>query len=175
MKYNLSKDQISEYHKNGYIIIENVIDKEFLNELNNATDKMVKEATIIEKSNEQFDLGEKHSSTRPSVRRIKQPQNFDDIFKKLLFFPSILEKVTSLLGKNFRLHNGKMNLKSPSAGDLVDWHQDWAFYPHSNDDVLAVGIMLDDMTFDNGTVLFVPKTHKGEVYNHHHDGFLLVL
>ena len=27
------------------------------------------------------------------------------------------------------------------------------------------------MTFDNGTFLVVPKTHKGEVYNHHHDGF----
>ena len=44
--------------------------------------------------------------------------------------------VISLLGQNFRLHNGKLNLKSPSAGDLVDWHQDWAFYPHTNDDVL---------------------------------------
>ena len=64
-----------------------------------------------------------------------------------------------------------MNLKSPSAGDLVDWHQDWAFYPHSNDDVLAVGIMLDDMTLDNGTVLFVPESHKGEVYDHHHNGY----
>jgi len=64
-----------------------------------------------------------------------------------------------------------MNLKSPSAGDLVDWHQDWAFYPHSNDDVLAVGIMLDDMTLENGTVLFIPGSHKGKVYNHHYKGY----
>jgi hypothetical protein len=116
MKYNLSKDQVNEYNKNGYIIVENVINKKFLNELNIATDKMLKDAKLIVKSNDQFDLGPNHSLSNPSVRRIKQPQNYNDIFKKLLFYPSIIQKVISLLGNNFRLHNGKMNLKSPSAG-----------------------------------------------------------
>ena len=170
MKYNLSKEQVNKYNKDGYIIIENVIDQNFLNELNHATDRMLKAAKLVNKSNDQFDLAPNHSSENPSVRRIKQPQKYDEVFKKLLFYPSIIQKVISLLGNNFRLHNGKMNLKSPSAGDLVDWHQDWAFYPHSNDDVLAVGVMLDDMTLDNGTVLFVPESHKGEGYDHHHNG-----
>ena len=171
MNYNLSNEQVKEYHKNGYIIIKNVINKNFLSELNIATDEMLKHAELIKNSNEQFDLGVNHSPSNISVRRIKQPQKYNEVFKKLLFYPSVIQKVTSLLGDNFRLHNGKMNLKSPSAGDLVDWHQDWAFYPHSNDDVLAVGIMLDDMTLDNGTVLFVPESHKGEVYDHHHNGY----
>ena len=171
MNYNLSNEQVKEYHKNGYIIIKNVINKNFLSELNIATDEMLKHAELIKNSNEQFDLGVNHTPSNISVRRIKQPQKYNEVFKKLLFYPSVIQKVTSLLGDNFRLHNGKMNLKSPSAGDLVDWHQDWAFYPHSNDDVLAVGIMLDDMTLDNGTVLFVPESHKGEVYDHHHNGY----
>lgn len=171
MSYSLNKEQIREYNKNGYVIIEDVIDQKFLKELNLATEVMIKDAKLITKSNEQFDLGSNHSYSNPIVRRIKQPQNYSEVFKKLLFYPSIIEKVISLIGNNFRLHNGKMNLKSPSAGDLVDWHQDWAFYPHSNDDVLAVGIMLDDMTLNNGTVLFIPESHKGEVYDHHHNGY----
>ena len=171
MSYSLHKEQIREYNKNGYLIIEDVIDQNFLKELNLATNTMIKNAKSISKSNDQFDLGPNHSKSNPSVRRIKQPQNHNEVFEKLLFYPSIIEKVISLIGKNFRLHNGKMNLKSPSAGDLVDWHQDWAFYPHSNDDVLAVGIMLDDMTLDNGTVLFIPESHKGEVYDHHYNGY----
>tara|TARA_B100000579_G_scaffold425400_1_gene431084 strand:- start:2138 stop:3007 length:870 start_codon:yes stop_codon:yes gene_type:complete len=171
MSYSLHKEQIREYNKNGYLIIEDVIDQNFLKELNLATDTMINDAKSISKSNDQFDLGPNHSKSNPSVRRIKQPQNHNEVFEKLLFYPSIIEKVISLIGKNFRLHNGKMNLKSPSAGDLVDWHQDWAFYPHSNDDVLAVGIMLDDMTLDNGTVLFIPESHKGEVYDHHYNGY----
>jgi hypothetical protein len=35
-------------------------------------------------------------------------------------------------------------------GSPVEWHQDWAFYPHTNDDVLATGIYLDDCDLDNG-------------------------
>ena len=36
-------------------------------------------------------------------------------------------------------------MKSAGYGAPVEWHQDWAFYPHSNDDLAAVGIMLDDV------------------------------
>ena len=171
MTDQLSLEQVKKYEKDGYIIIDNVIDKFFLNKIKLATDKIVEKSSLINKSNDQYDLADNHSKNKPSIRRIKQPQNFDNTFKELLFYPSVIDKVTSLLGNNFRLHNGKMNMKSPSAGDLVDWHQDWAFYPHSNDDVLAVGIMLDDMTLENGSVLFVPGSHKGQVYNHHHNGY----
>ena len=136
-----------------------------------ATTKIVEKASLINNSNDQYDLADNHSRSKISVRRIKQPHSFDNTFKDLLYYPSVIQKVKSLLGQNFRLHNGKINLKSPSAGDLVDWHQDWAFYPHSNDDVLAVGIMLDDMTSENGSVLFIPGSHKGKIYNHHHNGY----
>ena len=171
MTDQLSLEQVKKYEKDGYIIIDNVIDKVILDKIKLATDKIVENASWINKSNDQYDLADNHSKNKPSIRRIKQPQNFDNTFKELLFYPSVIDKVTSLLGNNFRLHNGKLNMKSPSAGDLVDWHQDWAFYPHSNDDVLAVGIMLDDMTLENGSVLFVPGSHKGQVYNHHHNGY----
>jgi hypothetical protein len=31
-------------------------------------------------------------------------------------------------------------MKSSGGGAAVEWHQDFAFYPHTNDDVLAIGI-----------------------------------
>ena len=170
MSYKLSTKQIKKYNEDGFVIIDNVIDKDFLNKVKLATTKIVEKASLIDNSNDQYDLADNHSRSKISVRRIKQPHSFDNTFKDLLYYPSVIQKVKSLLGTNFRLHNGKINLKSPSAGDLVDWHQDWAFYPHSNDDVLAVGIMLDDMTSENGSVLFIPGSHKGKIYNHHHNG-----
>jgi len=171
MSYKLSAKQIKKYNEDGFVIIDNVIDKDFLNKVKLATTKIVEKASLINNSNDQYDLADNHSRSKISVRRIKQPHSFDNTFKDLLYYPSVIQKVKSLLGPNFRLHNGKINLKSPSAGDLVDWHQDWAFYPHSNDDVLAVGIMLDDMTSENGSVLFIPGSHKGKIYNHHHNGY----
>ena len=52
----------------------------------------------------------------------------------------------ALLGPNLRYHNNKLNMKNPANGSAVQWHQDWAFYPHTNDSILEVGIALDDMT-----------------------------
>jgi len=38
--------------------------------------------------------------------------------------------------------------------------QDWAFYPHTNDDVLAIGVLLDDCDLANGPMLVTPGTHN---------------
>ncbi|MBT6275202.1 MAG: phytanoyl-CoA dioxygenase family protein, partial [Chromatiales bacterium] len=46
-----------------------------------------------------------------------------------------------------------------------------AFYPHTNDDVLAVGIYLDDCTAENGPMMVVPGSHKGPTFDHHAQGY----
>ena len=58
-------------------------------------------------------------------------------------------------------------MKSAHYGSPVEWHQDWAFYPHTNDDVLAIGVLLDDCDLANGPMLVTPGTHTGEVWSHH--------
>ena len=63
-----------------------------------------------------------------------------------------------------------MNLKSAGHGAAVEWHQDWAFYPHTNDDVLAVGILLDDANENNGPMMVLPGSHLGPIHDHHSDG-----
>ena len=66
-----------------------------------------------------------------------------------------------------RFDTGKLNMKSAGYGAPVEWHQDWAFYPHTNDDLAAVGIMLDDVDMENGPMLVVPGSHKGPIFDHH--------
>src|SRR3712207_4995053 len=61
-------------------------------------------------------------------------------------------------------------MKSAGFGAAVEWHQDWAFYPHTNDDLAAVGVMMDDMGMENGPLLVIPGSHKGPVHDHHCDG-----
>jgi phytanoyl-CoA hydroxylase len=45
--------------------------------------------------------------------------------------------------------------------------EDWAFYPHTNDDILAVGLAIDDTTVANGATQFIPRSHMGPVLDHH--------
>ena len=58
-------------------------------------------------------------------------------------------------------------MKSAGYGAPIEWHQDWAFYPHTNDDLAAVGIMIDDVDMENGPMMVVPGSHKGPIHDHH--------
>jgi ectoine hydroxylase-related dioxygenase (phytanoyl-CoA dioxygenase family) len=75
-----------------------------------------------------------------------------------------------LLGKDISLKTSKLNTKAPGGGAAVEWHQDWAFYPHTNDNVLALGLMLNDVDIDNGPLMVIPKSHKGPVLSHNNNG-----
>jgi hypothetical protein len=50
---------------------------------------------------------------------------------------------------------GKLNMKSAGFAAPVEWRQDWVFHPHTNDDLAAVGIMLDDCDEDTGPMLVI--------------------
>ena len=59
-------------------------------------------------------------------------------------------------------------VKAAKGGESIEWHQDWAFYPHTNDNIVEVGIFLDDCYDDNGPLMAVPGSHKGPIDDHHY-------
>jgi ectoine hydroxylase-related dioxygenase (phytanoyl-CoA dioxygenase family) len=83
-----------------------------------------------------------------------------------LHHDKILGAVSDLIGFGLRCNGNKLNMKYAEFGSPVEWHQDWAFYPHTNDDLLAVGVCIDGMTEENGALLVVPGSHKGPVLDH---------
>jgi ectoine hydroxylase-related dioxygenase (phytanoyl-CoA dioxygenase family) len=74
--------------------------------------------------------------------------------------------LTDLLGPDVLIQTSKLNTKAPGGGAAVEWHQDWAFYPHTNDDMLAVGLMLEDVDEASGPLMAIPGTHRGPVLEH---------
>ena len=79
----------------------------------------------------------------------------------------ILEVLKQLWGPSIRFDVSKLNLKAAGYGAPVEWHQDWAFYPHTNDDLAAVGIMMDDVDDANGPLMVLPGSHLGPIFDHH--------
>ena len=75
-----------------------------------------------------------------------------------------------LWGPDIRFDTAKLNMKCAGFGAPVEWHQDWAFYPHTNDNLAAVGVMFDDMAMENGPLMVIPGSHKGPIFDHHADG-----
>jgi phytanoyl-CoA hydroxylase len=167
----LTDRQIEDYRRDGYLVIPRLIEGEQLAELRALTDHIVAEARGVSANDDLYDLEPSHSPALPRVRRLKPA-----IFKRYPFFhalvrePRIVAILQQLLGPSVRQYGGKLNMKSASYGSPVEWHQDWAFYPHTNDDVLATGIYLDDCETENGPLLVLPGTHHGPTYDHHADG-----
>ena len=105
------------------------------------------------------------------MRRIKHPYFAHPFYRGLAAHAGVMGVLEPLIGKHIRLRTGgKINLKSPGDGAAVEWHQDWAFYPHTNRSVLAVGILLDDVGADNGPLMVLPGSHTGPIHDHHSDG-----
>ena len=167
----LTQAQLAQYREDGYVLVEDVLGDETLADLCRVTDEIVAGAQGIEGHTNILDLEASHTPEAPRVRRIKQPHLADPFYRELAAHGGIMAALEPLIGENIRLRaGGKINMKSADYGSPVEWHQDWAFYPHTNQDVLAVGILLDDMDADNGPLLVLPGSHQGPVYDHHSHG-----
>jgi ectoine hydroxylase-related dioxygenase (phytanoyl-CoA dioxygenase family) len=166
----LTQAQIDEYNEVGAIVVPNVLSAAEVAELRRVTDMFVDRARAITEHDAIFDLEDTHTQSQPRVRRIKSPHLHDPAYEALRHHPGIIAALASLWGPNIRFDTAKLNLKSANFGAPVEWHQDWAFYPHTNDDLAAVGVMMDDMESANGPLMIIPGSHKGPIYDHHDQG-----
>ena len=165
----LSNDEINQYNDDGYILVEKVVSPDQLLKLQEMTYELIEGSRKVSESNHIYDLDEGHSKEQPRLNRIKLPHKLDPYFWDILEQSKITSAIKSLLGENIQLQTSKLNTKAPDGGSSVEWHQDVAFYPLTNDSVLAVGLMLEDVTLENGPLQVIPKSHKGPTLDHSND------
>lgn len=166
----LSKDEINFYNDQGYLLVEDVISENQHKEMLALVDGFFEKSKMIRENDNIFDLEDGHSSDNPRLKRIKQPHQHSQFFWDIIKESKIEEILRDLLGDNVSLKTSKLNTKAPGGGAAVEWHQDWAFYPHTNDNVLALGLMLNDVDIDNGPLMVIPESHKGPVLSHFNNG-----
>jgi len=166
----LSGEQKALYEEQGYLVLENHIPEAILEQLRAEIARYQDKARGMSASDAQIDLEDSHSPDDPRIRRIKLPHTHSDLMRDLMYSDHILAPARDLIGSDLRLHTSKLNMKMGGYGAAVEWHQDFAFYPHSNDDVLAIAVIIDDMASENGPLMVFPGTHKGPIHDHHADG-----
>src|ERR1700733_8321326 len=138
----LTERQLATYRNDGFIVIPGIFSASEIAELRAVTDEFVAGSTKVAANDEIFDLEHTHSAADPRVRRIKTPHAHHEAYFRASRSPAVVAILEELWG-SVRYDTGKLNLKSAGYGAPIEWHQDWAFYPHTNDDLAAVGIMLD--------------------------------
>ena len=166
----LTKAQIEEYNEIGAIVVPDVLTPDEVRTLSDVTDGFVQRARGLTAHTEIYDLEDSHSAENPRVRRIKAAHLQDPAYGALCRHPKIVAVLQSLWGPHIRFDAAKLNMKCAGFGAPVEWHQDWAFYPHTNDNLAAVGVSFDDMAMENGPLMIIPGSHKGPTFDHHADG-----
>jgi ectoine hydroxylase-related dioxygenase (phytanoyl-CoA dioxygenase family) len=169
----LSKAQIERYRRDGFLVVDDAITRVQLARLRDDIARWVEEsrdhvAPFGEPTMDgrpRFDMGDEHTRDRPALRRVNNPSEISTNFEDVMSNAPLIDMVADLIGPNVKFHHCKINLKLPGSNTVVGYHQDFAYTPHTNDDIVSVLIMIDDVTEENGCLEVVPGSHTGPVHS----------
>ena len=163
----LSHQQITEFHHNGYLVVEDVFDWRtdlvpVLEEVSAVCDELDAEGKNIDEIVEAIWDGQLHG-----------PAFFD-----LITNPKLLDVAESLVGPEI-IASSVYRLRPKLPGHRkspVPWHQDSAYFSPNCDSslIITAWIPLVDATEENGCLWVIPHGHKaGKVLPHKRSGSYL--
>ncbi len=169
---------VERFQEDGFVVLENALTDSQLSSLNSELSMWVEESRGNEKpygkimdGRPRFDLEvDTHSSESPALRRITSPAEISQVCLDVVKDNKALDLVSEIISPNIKHWTNKINLKLPSSGTEVKFHQDFPYEPHSNEDIMTVLFFLDDVTLENGPLEVVPGTHNGPLHSLWHDG-----
>ena len=157
----LSKQDIANYHANGYVIPQYRLEPEFVKELQDALNTLIA----------------KNPGVRPEklVSAHIEGRNDEGVtgsqkFLQLAMHPPIIDLVEQLIGPDIILWGCHVFCKPASEGYETPWHQDghyWPIRPLAN---CTVWVALEPSTQENGCLRVIPGSHTAkQLYEHLHE------
>lgn len=170
--------QIDQYHQQGFLVVEHVLTSEEIAALQHDFDQWVEESRSqsapwgnTQDGRSRFDIESDHSADHPSLRRVSSPNDISAAYRHAALQSRMAQIAGQLIGGcGARYHHSKINSKLPHTATKVEWHQDFLFTPHSNDDIVTALLMVSEVTPENGPLNVVPGSHRGPLYSHWQDG-----
>ena len=166
VNFHLSPEQLDEYRADGVILLPSLLDEQTVKSLNETIDALVEDA-LERRDDTILELEPELQHGTAVARRVYDPVERHQAFMDLCADARLLDAVESLLGPDIGLHHSKLNMKPAQVGSAVQWHQDLAYFPHTNDSLVTALVYLDDASLENGCLQVVPGFHHS--YLDHHD------
>jgi ectoine hydroxylase-related dioxygenase (phytanoyl-CoA dioxygenase family) len=86
-------------------------------------------------------------------------------------FDSVLGDIAAdLTGGPVKFYHSKVNFKLPEGGAEIGWHQDWAVFPHTNSNIVALSVPLNPSRSGNGCLQTLPGSHRQGPRSHWDQG-----
>ena len=155
----LTDVQIEHFRTEGYVVIKSLFDGSRLLAIDAGIHDLTERALKGDDATSILELESETVDGRPIPRRIYSPFDQHEAFRTLATDERILDRIESLIGPDFNLQHSKLNMKPAGVGSPVEWHQDLAYFPHTNDDLVTTLIYLDEATEENGCLQVLPRHH----------------
>jgi ectoine hydroxylase len=163
----LTKQQIADYHRDGFIVIPNCYSREEVRAIREDTERLCAiEADSIfrERSGAVRSIFRVHEKDGP----VASPQ-----YRALSRTPRLLRPVMQTLGSDeVYIAHTKVNTKSALEGTGWLWHQDFGYWVHDGypaNDMLTAMVMLSDTQEIHGALYMIPGSHKLGLVDHYYD------
>jgi phytanoyl-CoA hydroxylase len=158
-EHSLTDEQIEQYRNEGFVVVDRLFDADMLARVDATIQQMTELALSGGDYSKVLELEPEPVDGRRVPRRVFNPYDQHETFRELAHDPRLLDKIESLIGGHFNLQHSKLNMKPAKVGSPVEWHQDMAYFPHTNDDLVTTLVYLDDATEENGCLQVLPRHH----------------
>ena len=167
----LSQAQRQGYFRDVFIGVERLVSQEWLDKLNAVTNEFIQISRSVQGKDRRFDLEPDHSASSPRIRRLNSPVDHHETYWEFASQGPFVDVAEDLLGPDVKFHHAKLNFKWGGGGEEVKWHQDIQFWPHTNYQVITIGVYLDDVTDSMAPMGVIPGSHEGPLYDLYDDSF----
>ena len=163
----LEQVQREFFHDQGYLVLPGLLDEQDLKPLRTALANVVDASRDVSQSSNRLDLEKGHTAASPRLRRATYLDDLDPVFWELCSDSVIPDVAADILGPNIRFRELMANFKWAGGGAEVKWHQDIAFYPHTNVGTCQFLVFVEDVGAEQGPLQVIPGSHKGPIFEHY--------
>lgn len=167
----LTELQVKAFREEGYLLVPEFLSPGEVGEFRSLLESLSSGSTRAHHDPNRVEMEPDQPPEGTRVRRIYEPCTHNDRFRFFSESDNLLGSVSQLIGPDLLFHYSKINMKPPSIGSVVEWHQDLAYYPLTNTDSLAILFYLDDADGQNGCLQVIPGREDRPFLDHSRDGF----
>ena len=163
----LSREQRARYFEDGYLVVEDAVSGEWLGRLRAALAELDERSRAMDGSEEDFTVEKGHGPDNPRLRQVLRATDHHPAIWDYAARSDLPDLVADLVGPDVKFREATLNNKRSGGGQEVKWHQDYAYFPHTNRSPLMTLTFLADIGPGQGALQVIPRTHKGEIFDHY--------
>jgi phytanoyl-CoA hydroxylase len=170
MEQLLSKTQVEQFSRDGYLIFRNLASRAACDAMLAATRAhLEQEITPLEYEADVGYPGAPASLDAPggrTVRRLRSAYDRADCFRAWASDPNIAAWLAQLLDERIcltRAHHNCVMTKHPNFGTATGWHRDIRYWSFARPDLVSVWLALGKETESNGALRVIPGSHRLDI------------